>query len=36
MKFRRMVDGRVVDQMETSNIDFETAEAMANKLAIDK
>merc|ERR1712051_134302 len=35
MKFRRMVDGRVVEQMETSNIDFDTAEAMANKLSID-
>ena len=36
MKFRRMVDGRVVEQMETSNIDFDTAEAMADKLAIEK
>ena len=36
MKFRRLVDGRVVEQMETSNIDFETAEAMADKLSIDK
>merc|ERR1712110_1281083 len=36
MKFRRMVDGRVVEQMETSNIDFESAEAMADKLAIEK
>merc|ERR1712179_680328 len=26
MKFRRLVDGRVVEQMETSNIDFESAE----------
>merc|ERR1711976_819674 len=36
MKFRRMVDGKVVEQMETSNIDFESAEAMADKLAIEK
>ena len=29
MKFRRLVDGKVVEQMETSNIDFDQAESMA-------
>ena len=32
MKFRRMVDGKVVEQMETSDIDFEAAENMAKSL----
>merc|ERR1712227_230405 len=29
MKFRGLVDGKVVEQMETSNIDFDQAESMA-------
>ena len=32
MKFRRYVDGKVVEQMETSSIDFDQAESMAKDL----
>ena len=32
MKFRRYVDGKVVEQMETSSIDFDQAESMAKTL----
>ena len=32
MKFRRLVDGKVVEQMETSDIDFQNAETIARSL----
>ena len=32
MKFRRLVDGKVVEQMETSDIDFHNAETIARSL----
>ena len=34
MRFRRMVDGKVVEQMETSSIDFDAAETLAKGLDI--
>ena len=34
MKFRRLVDGKVVEQMETSSIDFDAAETLAKGLDI--
>ena len=32
MRFRRMVDGKVVEQMDVSDIDLEQAETMAKAL----